>query len=105
MIGALAVSSLVILVSNSFNGSKKVIFQALLFSAGLAASLSYLLITNPNELKSFWTAFIKLSQETKFSIAIIAITTTYFGAAMYIAPPEEDEKESSVVGIITTCLL
>lgn len=57
VIGALAVSSLVILVSNSFNGSKKVIFQALLFSAGLAASLSYLLITNPNELKVFLDSF------------------------------------------------
>eukprot|EP00597_Dinobryon_sp_UTEXLB2267_P003256 CAMPEP_0170080140 /NCGR_PEP_ID=MMETSP0019_2-20121128/16355_1 /TAXON_ID=98059 /ORGANISM="Dinobryon sp., Strain UTEXLB2267" /LENGTH=480 /DNA_ID=CAMNT_0010293967 /DNA_START=16 /DNA_END=1458 /DNA_ORIENTATION=+ len=85
---ALALTSVVMLLSAPFAGNFKIVFQTVVFGAALAGSISYLVLTNPNELSAFWSNFIKLNMETRFCLAIIAISCTYFGGAMYLAPPE-----------------
>ncbi len=92
---ALALTSLVIIVSNSFNGAKKTMFQAAMFAAGLAASISYLLANSSADLLAFWATFKSLSAEVRFALSVIIITTVFFGGAMYIAPVESEEENLS----------
>ena len=73
-------------------------FQAAMFSAGLAASISYLITNNSKELRAFWIAFKQLSPETQFCLAIIVIATTFFGGAMYIAPVESSDNSTCKTG-------
>jgi hypothetical protein len=69
-------------------------FQAAMFSAGLAASISYLITNNSKELIVFWNSFKNLSPDIQFCIAIIVVSTTFFGGAMYIAPVESSDTTS-----------
>lgn len=71
-------------------------FQSSIFGVGLAASVSYLLAHNSQDLKAFWTAFANLSQETRLSLAVVAIAATYFGGAMYVAAPERSDDDKGV---------
>lgn len=95
-LGSLALASLVILTSHAFVDEKKVIFQAFCFGVSLVISLSYLLtVAEKGVLQSFWSEFTKLDDLVKMAISVIVITTTYFGAAMYIAPHEPADDGSA----------
>jgi hypothetical protein len=85
---ALAVTSLIVLVSNSFSGLHKIVFQSSVFGFGLSASVIYLFAHNGEELTKFWESFVALTPEVRFVVAIIMISVTYFGGAMYVASPE-----------------
>ncbi len=93
---ALALTSFVILVSNSFSGLQKILFQSLMFGLGLSGSIAFLFGNNKDDLKTFWALFAGLSQETRFCLAVIAIAATYFGGAMYVAAPEKSDEESEL---------
>ena len=93
LLGALALASLVILISNSFSKANKVLVQAALFAAALAGGLSYLIVHQDANLVSAWELFIKLSIETRFSLSLVLVGIVYFGGAMYLAPPEDAGKD------------
>lgn len=93
LLGALALASLVILISNSFSKTNKVLVQAALFAAALAGGLSYLIVHQDANLVSAWELFIKLSIETRFSLSLVLVGIVYFGGAMYLAPPEDAGKD------------
>lgn len=91
-------------MSNSYTGLSKILFQSSIFAVSLAASVSYLLAHNSQDLKAFWTAFANLSQETRLSLAVIVIATTYFGGAMYVAAPERsDEHDHAHLATPASC--
>lgn len=90
---ALAMTSLIVLVSNSFSGLNKIIFQSSVFGFGLSASVVYLFTHNGNDLKQFWVSFVALTPEVRFVVAIIMISVTYFGGAMYVASPERSRPK------------
>ncbi len=105
LLGALALASLVILISNSFSKTNKVLVQAALFAAALAGGLSYLIIHQDPHLISAWDLFIKLSVETRFSLSLVLVGIVYFGGAMYLAPPEDAEKDGVVPSEAATSAL
>ena len=88
IIVALALTSVIMLVSAPIGGNFKIVFQTIIFGGALMGSIFYLVVTNPNELSTFWSKFIELNLETRFCLAVIFISSTYFGGAMYLAPPE-----------------
>jgi hypothetical protein len=105
---ALAVTSLVVLVSNSFSGFHKIIFQSSIFGFLLSASVVYLFAHNGDDLKHFWISFAALTPEVRFVVAIIMISVTYFGGAMYVASPERSaaprkEEEQNVSSYPASC--
>ncbi len=98
---ALAITSLIVLVSSSFTGLQKIFFQSLMFGFGLSGSIAFLFSNNNAELKSFWIGFAALSQESRFCIAVIAIVATYFGGAMYVAAPDKSDRQDKVNPLAT----
>jgi len=94
LLSALAVASIIILVSNGFGKIGKSYFQALLFGASFAGSLGYLIVKEEPQLKIAWNAFILLTFETRFSVFVLLVTSVYFGGAMYIAPSTDDDDQS-----------
>jgi hypothetical protein len=62
------------------------------FGSALAISISYLVSINGPELFTLWLAFTKLSLQIRFCLAIVVISATYFGGAMYLAAPESAER-------------
>lgn len=94
-LGALAIASLVILISNSFTKLNKIFFQATAFGAILAASLTYMIGHEDPQLAFLWAQFIALTLETKFCLSLAIVGAVYFGGAMYLAAPEEAESSES----------
>lgn len=90
---AIALTSLVILISHSFDKLHKVAFQVFCLGSGFAACLSYLIFYNDAKLALVWKYFIQLTHETRFCLSIILIVAVYFGGAMYIAPADEPDKD------------
>lgn len=105
LLAALALGSLVVLISNSFSKANKVLVQAALFAAALAGGLSYLIVHQDPNLTAAWGLFIKLSVETRFSLSLVLVGVVYFGGAMYLAPPEDAEKESVIPSEAATTAL
>lgn len=93
---ALAVTSLVVLVSNSFSGLQKIIVQSSVFGFGLAVSVVYLFAYSGDGLSKFWESFVALTPEVRFVLAIVMISVTYFGGAMYVASPEKSHESKKV---------
>ena len=85
-LAALALTSLVILVSNTFRGPKKIAFQSFFFLSGLSCALTYLVVKQ-NELTQFFAAFSKLSGDLRLALSVLVIVVSYFGGAMYIGGP------------------
>ena len=101
---ALALTSIIIIISNSFGKIGKTYFQALLFGASFAGSLGYLILKEEQQLKHTWDAFILLSFEIRLAIFVLIVTIVYFGGAMYIASPTTtttvDDYDSKVISYI-----
>ena len=101
---ALALASIIIIISNSFGKIGKTYFQALLFGASFAGSLGYLIVKEEQQLKHTWDAFILLSFEIRLAIFVLLVTIVYFGGAMYIASPTTtttvDDYDSKVISYI-----
>ena len=98
-------TSIIIIISNSFGKIGKTYFQALLFGASFAGSLGYLIVKDEQQLKHTWDAFILLSFEIRLAIFVLLVTLVYFGGAMYIASPTTtttavDEYDSKVISYI-----
>jgi hypothetical protein len=91
LISAIALASLIILISTSFTKVNKILFQAALFGAALAGSLAYLVANHDTNLLAFWDQFVALKIETRFCLSVIVIGVVYFGGAMYVASPDELE--------------
>ena len=90
-LGALAITSLIILISNSFKGSRKIAFQAFFFMSGLSLSLTYLLVRKDEfKVNNFFRAFGNLPDELKLAFSVLVISASYFGGAMYIGGPSND---------------
>jgi hypothetical protein len=89
-IGVLSIASMV-LITTSYVGNNKVFYQTFIFGSLFAASVAYLYLSSPTQLASFWKEYTSLSNTTKVALAIIVVTSTYFGGAMYLAPPEQQE--------------
>jgi hypothetical protein len=89
LLSALALASLIVLISTSFRKMNKVFFQATLFGATVAAGLSYLVAHKDPMLDTAWAAFTALSTETRFCLSLVLTGAVYFGGAMYIAAPDE----------------
>lgn len=94
-LGALALASLVVLISNSFTKLNKIFFQATVFAAILAASLTYMIGHQDPELMSLWERFIALTFETKFCLSLVIVGSVYFGGAMYLAAPQDAEDSDN----------
>lgn len=90
-IGVLSIASLVLITTSYFSSSNKVFYQTFIFGSLFAASVAYLYLSSPVELASFWKEYSLLSNTTKVALAFIIVTGTYFGGAMYLAPPETRE--------------
>lgn len=90
-LGALALASLIVLISTSFSKMNKVLFQATLFGAVVAAGLSYLISNQDPQLINAWNLFITLTIETRFCLSLVMVGLVYFGGAMYISAPEDAE--------------
>jgi hypothetical protein len=86
-LAALALTSLIFLVSNAYRGGKKIAFQSFFFLSGLASAMTYLIVKQ-NELEQLLSAFAKLSTDLRLAISVIVIVATYFGGAMYIGGPQ-----------------
>ena len=86
-LAALALTSLIFLVSNAYRGGKKIAFQSFFFLSGLASAMTYLIVKQ-NELEQLLSAFAKLSNDLRLAISVIVIVATYFGGAMYIGGPQ-----------------
>jgi len=101
---ALALTSIIIIISNSFGKIGKTYFQALLFGASFAGSLGYLIVKDEQQLKHAWDAFILLSFEIRLAIFVLLVSIVYFGGAMYIASPTttttDDDYDSKVISYI-----
>ena len=95
-LGVLAVTSLVILVSNSFSGIKKIAFQAFFFIAGVVGAMTYL-ITRKDEaiMRNFLKSFSQLDQELRIAISVLVIGVCYFGGAMYLGGPPMSEGNAT----------
>ena len=97
-------TSIIIIISNSFGKIGKTYFQALLFGASFAGSLGYLIVKDEQQLKHTWDAFILLSFEIRLAIFVLLVTIVYFGGAMYIASPTTtttvDDYDSKVISYI-----
>mmetsp|Transcript_104076 Transcript_104076/g.204131 ORF Transcript_104076/g.204131 Transcript_104076/m.204131 type:complete len:494 (-) Transcript_104076:72-1553(-) len=91
LVGAMALASLIVLVSTSFTKMNKVYVQATLFAAAVAAGVSYLFSHQDPNLIIAWNTYAALSVETRFCLSLILIGAVYFGGSMYIAAPEEAE--------------
>lgn len=96
LLGALALASLVVLISNSFSKVNKILVQATLFGAALAGGLSYLILHQDPQLLSAWDRFITLTIETRFCLSLVLVGLVYFGGAMYIASPEDADAKEGV---------
>ncbi len=92
---ALAGASVVIISSHVLPGEKKIFAQAIAFTAALSGSAIYIVAQQESDMVKFWATFTSLDEKTQFCISVIAITVTYFGAAMYVAPYEGPEGNSS----------
>jgi hypothetical protein len=104
---ALALTSIIIIISNSFGKIGKIYFQALLFGASFAGSVGYLIVKDEPQLKHAWDAFILLSFEIRLAIFVLLVTIVYFGGAMYISSPTTtiitttiDDYDSKVISYI-----
>lgn len=96
-LGALAVTSLVILVSNSYKGTKKIAFQTFFFISGLAGGLTYLMMRKDEfKVSSFLRAFTGLPDDVKLALSIVVIAVSYFGGAMYIGGPSGADSTASI---------
>lgn len=85
-LAALALTSLIILSSNTFYGGKKIAFQAFFFLSGLAIALTYIIVKK-EEMTTFFTAFSQLSDDLRLAFSVLVIALSYFGGAMYIGGP------------------
>lgn len=94
---ALALTSIIILISNSFGKIGKIYFQALLFGTSFASSLGYLIVIDEPQLKHTWNAFILLSFEIRLAIFVLLVTIVYFGGAMYIASPTSSTSSTTII--------
>lgn len=81
-IASLAGSSLVILMSNSFSGMSKTIFQIGVFSTAAIFSSSYI-VTNRDLMEGVWNAFRSLPLGGKISLSVLSISSAFFGSAFY----------------------
>ena len=72
-----------VLVSNSFVGSKKVLFSTSTFAVAMAASVAFI-CSHVDELKFFYKSFIDLSLSLQFALSVFVISITYFGSALYV---------------------
>lgn len=88
LLSAMALASLIILISTSFRKMNKVYFQATVFAATVAAALTYMISHEDPRLAAAWATFTALSVETRFCLSIILVGAVYFGGAMYITAPE-----------------
>lgn len=91
-IGVLSIASMVLITTSYFGNNNKLFYQTFIFGSLLAASVAYLYLSSPAQLVSFWKEYTSLSNTTKVALAIIVVTSTYFGGAMYLAPPENQES-------------
>ena len=83
-VGALAVTSLIVLVSGTFNGQRKILFQSACFAIAFAVAIGK--IINERELfESLWKDYSMLSDDLKLALATAMIGFAYFGGALYIA--------------------
>lgn len=88
--GALAISSIVILISSALNKESKVLLQAACFSAGACFAVTYLTSAagESGQLQSAWGEFKALGGQAKFCLSLLVVALVYFGGAMYIASPD-----------------
>lgn len=91
LLSAMALASLIVLVSTSFTKMNKVYFQATLFAATVAAGLSYMIAHEDPKLQAAWATFVALSVETRFCLSLVLVGAVYFGGCMYIAAPDETD--------------
>ena len=100
-IAALAITSLVILVSDSFVGYKKILFASSVFSLGLALSIATI-VFKQYELSMLWIQFKLLSKALKFTLSILVITLSYFGGTLYAAGVY-DSNDASILLTPASC--
>ncbi len=91
LVAAIALSSIIVLISTSFTKMNKMLFQATLFATVIAGGIAYVISNQDPNLVAAWTLFVRLSVETRFCLSLVLVGTVYFGGAMYIAAPEEAE--------------
>jgi len=87
-LAALSVASLFVLLGNSFQGEKKIAFQASLFGTSFVVAVAYLITSETAPLEAFWGAFTALAPRVRFAISLLVIAASYFGAALYVASPK-----------------
>lgn len=75
-------------------------FQMLFFGSALSGGLIYLIL-NRDDMHLLFSAFAKLTPVNRFFISVVAVATTYFGGAMYIATPETERGSNSSVDLAT----
>lgn len=88
LLSAMALASLIVLISTSFRKMNKVYFQATVFAATVAAAVVYMISHEDPRLQAAWTTFTALSVETRFCLSIVLVGAVYFGGAMYITAPD-----------------
>ena len=90
---ALAVTSLVIFVSSSFTGTKKIAFLVSLFIFGFTVALIFL-YSRKGDVNDVISSYSNLSTDLRFALNVLVITVTYFGGAVYIGPPYKIPNEN-----------
>jgi hypothetical protein len=103
---AFAITNVVILISHSFNGINRFIFQVFSFTTAVSFSIAYIISNHSSELDSFLDAFSNLSSEIRFVISMIVIVAVYFGGGMYYSTPDDlvdslDKRKANKVVTIT----
>jgi len=85
---ALAVTSLVVVTSNTFRGARKIAFQSFVLVGGLTGALTYLLVRKDEyKVSVFFRAFAALPDDIKVALSVAVIVASYFGAAFYVGGP------------------
>jgi hypothetical protein len=91
-LATLAITSLIILCSNAFVGTKKIAFQAFFFVSGMIGALTYIfLLKDDLDVSRFFRAFANLSADIRLALSVLAVSGAYVGGAMYVGGPNGEE--------------
>jgi hypothetical protein len=84
-LASLATVSFVVMVSNAFEGKKKMMFQTMVMCIVTAYSLWYLGNNDMDQVLEFWNMYKNLSYEFRFTLGLFTAGAAYFGGALYLS--------------------
>lgn len=84
-LASLATVSFVVMVSNAFEGKKKMMFQTMVMCIMTAYSLWYLGNNDMDQVLEFWAMYKGMSYEFRFTLGLFTAGAAYFGGALYLS--------------------